>query len=308
MESLAQIGERGLIARLRPILPTGGDVRIGAGDDCAVVALPPGEELVLKSDPILEGHHFVPGEDPRRIGRKALGRVLSDFAAMGATPRWALLDFTAPADTPVAVADGIYEGLRERAAAYGVAIVGGDTSRGDGISLHVFAAGSVPAGTALRRSAARPGDALYLTGRIGRSFESGHHLDFRPRLPEGDWLRCRPVHACIDLSDGLASELWHIAEESGMRLEVDDKTLPLSDTCRALPDPVAHAYADGEDFELLFSAPETDTALPTAFRAAFPDTPLTRIGSVSAAAPGGGLVLRAGEPLPKGGFDHFKRI
>ena len=308
--TLRELGERGLIARLRPCLPSRPDVLVGAGDDCALVAPPsPGEDLVLKSDPILEGRHFLPGTDPRRVGRKALGRVFSDFAAMGAAPRWALADFVAPDTLPVATAEGVMAGFAERAREFGAAVVGGDTSRGDALELHVFAAGAVPHGRAMLRSAARPGDALWVTGRLGRSFESGRHLDFPPRLREGAWLRERGRRACIDLSDGLASELWHLARESGVRLVLDPAAVPLSETCAAMPDPIAHALGDGEDFELLFTVPPDDAGFADAFRLAFPGTRCTRIGTVGETL-AGGLVLCGPGPgareLPQGGFDHFE--
>ena len=308
--TLQELGERGLIARLRPRLPSRPDVLVGAGDDCALVAPPrPGEDLVLKSDPILEGRHFLPGTDPRRIGRKALGRVFSDFASMGAEPRWALADLVAPAALPVAAAEGVMAGFAERAREFGAAVVGGDTSRGDLLELHVFAAGAAPHGRAMLRSAARPGDALFVTGRLGRSFESGRHLDFTPRVREGAWLRERGPRACIDVSDGLASELWHLAEESGAHLFLDAAAVPFSETCAAMPDPLAHALGDGEDFELLFTVPPGDAAFADDFRRAFPDVPCTRVGAVLAAR-AGGLVTIGTDPatareLPRGGFDHF---
>lgn len=308
-DTFASLGERGLIRRLRAALPTRPDVLVGAGDDCAVVAgAGPGEDLVLKSDPVMEGRHFLPGTDPRRVGRKALGRVLSDFASMGAEPRWALVDLVAPAGTPAPVADALYEGIGALAREHGVAVAGGDTSRGDALELHVFCAGAVPHGAAMLRSLARPGDSLWVTGSLGRSFESGRHLDFPPRLREGAWLRARGRRACIDVSDGLASELWHLARESGVRIALDPAAVPLSETCAAMPDPLAHALGDGEDFELLFTVPPDDAGFASAFRNAFPGTRCTRVGVVSG-ADAEGLVLCGAGPaareLPQGGFDHF---
>ena len=307
-ETFASLGERGLVRRLRAALPSRPDVLVGAGDDCAVVAWSDAEDLVLKSDPVREGHHFLPGTDPRRVGRKALGRVLSDFASMGAEPRWALVDLVAPADTPAATADALYAGIGALAREHGVAVVGGDTSRGDALELHVFAAGAVPRGSAMLRSLARPGDSLWVTGSLGRSFESGRHLDFPPRLREGAWLRARGRRACIDVSDGLASELWHLARESGVRIALDPAAVPLSETCGAMPDPLAHALGDGEDFELLFTVPPDDEGFADGFRRSFPGTRCTRVGAVGEPL-AGGLVLCGSGPgareLPQGGFDHF---
>ena len=303
------LGERGFLSRLIPLLPGRPDVALGAGDDCALVAPPsPSEQLVLKADPIVEGRHFLSTDDPRRIGRKALARVLSDFASMGAEPRWALVDFAAPPSTPIAFADGVLEGLSALARRHGVAVVGGDTSRGDAVSLHVFCAGAVPRGEAMRRDGVRRGDVLFATGSLGGSYASGKHFDFEPRLAEGAWLRRRGVRAAIDVSDGLSTELWHLARASGVRLALDAASVPLSPSARRAPAPLAAALGDGEDFELLFAAPASDASLLRDFAAAFPGTPLSAVGEALAPVPGGNVVLRGpgGEtPLPETGYDHF---
>lgn len=309
-DTFGSLGERGFVARLRGRLPSRPDVALGAGDDCALVAPPgPGEELVLKADPLVEGRHFLPGADPRKIGRKALARVLSDFAAMGAEPRWALADFAAPPETPVSVADGVLAGFCGIAAERGVAVVGGDTSRGDALSLHVFCAGAVPRGAAMRRDAVRPGDLLFVTGALGGSFPSGRHFDFEPRLREGAWLRKRGVRAAIDVSDGLSTELWHLARASGVRIALRAESVPLSAAARLAPDPLAAALGDGEDFELLFSVPPSDASFARDFRAAFPDTPCTCVGEATAPEGSGAVVVvRPGFPvlpLRETGYDHF---
>ena len=303
-EILANLGERGFISRLRARLPGRADVIAGAGDDCALVAWTEREDLVLKSDPVREGHHFLPDTDPRLVGRKALARVLSDFASMGAEPRWALVDLVAPADAPVARIDGVFDGFAELARAHGVALVGGDTSCGDALELHVFCAGAVPHGRALLRSGARPGDLLFSTGPLGDSFATGRHLAFEPRLAEGRRLREAGAHACIDVSDGLASELWHLARESGMHLHVDLSAIPVSPTLAGRPDAAARALGDGEDFELLFAAPGPVDPGP----GARPWPPA--FGRVAGPAPGGAVTFSAApggaaRPLPERGFDHF---
>ena len=310
--TFGSLGERGFVARLRGRLPSRPDVVLGAGDDCALVAPPgPGEELVLKADPLVEGRPFLPGSDPRKIGRKALARVLSDFAAMGAVPRWALACFAAPPGTPVAVADGVLAGFCGMAEENGVAVVGGDTSRGDALSLHVFCAGAVPRGSAMRRDGVRPGDLLFATGALGGSFSSGRHFDFEPRLREGAWLRERGVKAAIDVSDGLSTELWHLARASGVRIALRAESVPLSAAARLAPDPLAAALGDGEDFELVFAVPPSDASFGLDFRAAFPDTPCSCIGEASAPDGAGSVFLvRPGFPelpLRETGYDHFMR-
>lgn len=298
MPCLSEIGERGFIRLLRGMLPGRGDVAVGAGDDCAVVGFTDADDLVLKSDPVAEGVHFTAGTEPALIGRKALARVLSDFAAMGASPRWALVDFTAPGGTPVDVALGVYGGMAALAREHGVAIVGGDTSCGPAVGLHVFCAGVVPRGAALLRCAAKPGEAVYVTGELGGSFESGRHLSFKPRLAEGAWLRTHGASACIDVSDGAASELRHIAEESGVAVELDLAALPFSQESLASPDRIRKALTDGEDFELIFTAPDS-ADFRAAFRAAFPETRLSRIGVVRAGPAGVNI------PPSCDGYDHF---
>ena len=300
-ETLASLTERGLIARLRPRLATRPDVLVGAGDDCALVRPPaPGEVLVLKSDPVICGRHFLPDTEPRRIGHKALGRVLSDFAAMGAEPRWGLIDFSAPPDTPAETAEQIYEGIHALAERYGVAIAGGDTTAADTLSLHVFVAGAVPEGKALLRSAAEPGDSLYVTGLLGRSYESGHHLDFEPRLKEGRFLAShRFASAMLDISDGLLLDASRLAAASQVALTVEKERIPL----RAGAEPDT-AWSDGEDYELLFTVPGGSAArLEEIWPAGF--APITRIGFVSAGsgevlAPGGKSLIEH----RKSGYEH----
>ena len=310
LASLRTLGERGFISRIVPLLPRRPDVAVGAGDDCAVVSPPaPGEELVLKSDPVEEGRHFLHGDDPALVGRKAIARVFSDFAAMGATPKWALVDFSAPPDTPVFFAERILGGMADLARRHGVAVVGGDTSRGDRIALHVFCAGSVPKGRAMLRSEARPGDLLFVTGTLGGSFRSGRHLSFEPRLAEGEWLRRRAVRCAIDVSDGLSCEAWHLAKASGVSMTLDASSIPVSPAAAECADPLAAALGDGEDFELLFFASPADTSLQADFAAAFPDTPLSLIGRAEERSDAPVLrIARTGEPpqeLAETGFDHF---
>ena len=290
--TLADMGERGLIARLRARTRRGaGDgVDVGIGDDCAVVRQcgDSATDLVLKSDCVIEGRHFAAGTDGRLVGRKAVGRVLSDIAAMGAAPRWFLADLVAPPETLVEYIDEVYAGMTELAAKYGFSLVGGDTARGKFFELHIFGVGEIPRGTAVLRSGAKVGDGVFVTGKLGGSFKSGKHLNFEPRVREGAYLRGR-ANAMIDISDGLASELWHIAEESRVALEIDSALIPLTRDAT-----VENALYDGEDFELLFTAPPAMTDV-----AAF-----TRIGRV--AAGGEAAALIDGKALPRGGFDHFK--
>jgi len=242
METLGDIGELAAIARIGKRLPRQRDVVLGAGDDCAIVmpAGMPDREWLLTSDPVIEGTHFATGTPCADVGHKAVGRVLSDIAAMGGRPCWALIDIVAPASLPVAELDALYDGALQLAARHGLTIVGGDLAEGPVLEMHVFAVGDAPSGRAVRRSTARAGDHVYVTGALGGSMLGGH-LKIAPRIPEGRFLRDWAT-AMIDVSDGLASDLRH-----------------LTPSAHALHDgrsPLDHALHDGEDFELLFTIPE----------------------------------------------------
>jgi len=289
MTTLSEIGERGFISRIRAKTPqrASDGIVAGIGDDCAVVRHSPDSatDLVLKSDCVIEGRHFMPGTEGRLVGRKAVGRVLSDIAAMGATPRWFLVDMVAPGETPVEFAEEVHAGMMEFAEKFSFPLVGGDTAQGPVFELHIFGVGEVPRGTAILRSGAKPGDGVYVTGTLGGSFASGKHLTFEPRLRESALLR-GIASSMIDISDGLASELRHIANASGVTLEIDSSLIPLSAGAS-----IENAFFDGEDFELLFTARNCEIA------------EFTRIGRVGE---GRASVVIDGKPLPDGGFDHFK--
>ena len=304
--TLSDLGEIPLISRIRGRLSVCSDVVTGVGDDCAVVRLTEeaDEDLVLKSDPVIRGHHFLPDADPQLVGHKALGRVLSDIASMGARPRWILVDLVAPGDTPVDYIDGVYTGMSALAQKHGCAIIGGDTCKGESLELHVFGCGTLPRGTARLRSGAKPGDIIRVTGKLGGSLLSGSHLSFEPRVREGSWLRSH-VNAMIDISDGLASELWHLADESAAHLILDPSTVPFSEAARGTDDPLAHALHDGEDFELLFTLSESeDLSFDSRWQEAFPNLPCTRIGRVASHGTAS-VTTPDGTSIPRSGFDHF---
>lgn len=310
--TIGDIGELAAIRRIRRYLPVRADIVTGAGDDCAVVRPAPGapRDLLLKSDPVIEGIHFTADTPPARIGHKAVGRVLSDLAAMGGEPRWALLNIVAPAALPVATLEAAYRGAAALARKHGLAIVGGDISQGPRFEIHAFAAGSVPRGRAITRSGARPGDIICVTGRLGYSLQTGRHLAFQPRLREGAWLRGRAT-AMIDLSDGLATDLRHLAAASGAGACLRADHVPVT-RVRARPGdrstPLHHALHDGEDFELLFTIPAArEPAVVKAWSRAFPRTPLSVIGSITRER---GITIRHADGttavLKERGYEHFK--
>lgn len=308
MTTLATLGEVEVIRRLARLVGRSDEVIVGIGDDVAVTRLEGlRDDLLLTSDAVIEGTHFLPSARPEQVGHKAIGRVLSDFAAMGGEPLWALVDLVAPPSTAWKRLEKIYRGAAKLGAKYGLVIVGGDTSQGPRLELHVFGVGRVPRGAAILRSGARAGDVIYVTGVLGGSLR-GKHLTFEPRVEEGLWLReSQWAHAMIDISDGLARDLGHIAEESGVGAELDAERIPVSREARSFrDDPLKHALFDGEDFELLFSvSPEKQKAFESSWRETF-HLPCTAIGRMVRRK---GLWLREGgrvRRLPAGGFEHFR--
>lgn len=294
MQTLADIGEDALIRKLVTGLEFDRDVIAGPGDDCAVVKSPrSNERLVLKTDVVVEGVHFTAATAPKLIGRKAMARVISDFAAMAATPRHAMITLLAPPATLVRRVVAIYAGLRRLAGAFGVNIVGGETSRADQLSISVSLAGTAPANRHVGRDGGKAGDKLFVTGRLGGSIR-GKHLRFQPRLAEAHWLARRfAIHAMMDLSDGLGKDLPRLAAASGVGFEVEMAKLPRTRGCTP-----KQAWSDGEDYELLFAVPSKVTdPLMIAWRKAFPKLELTCIGRLSEQRTTAG----AG-----GGWEHFQ--
>ena len=249
METLRDIGEHEVIRRLLHELGTHRDLAVGAGDDCAVCRLPgTGTDQVFTTDPVIENVHFRGSDDPKRIGNKAAGRVLSDIAAMGARPQWLLVNVVAPDHLEFQVLKDIYVGMNNLCKRFNATIVGGDLSKGTCLELHVFGTGVLPKDSALLRSGARSGDALFTTGALGNS-GAGKHLDFNPRVEEGIYLRkSGAVTAMMDISDGLATDLRHMLKQSGVGAVLDTDSIPKFGT-------VEQALYDGEDFELLFTVP-----------------------------------------------------
>lgn len=300
MESL---GEAGIISKLRDLFPAPAS-GVGIGDDMAVIPMPgSADDLLLGSDATLQDRHFTAATPLIQVGHKALGRVLSDVAAMGGTPRWALLDLVLPPTLDDPALTQLLEGIASLAADHGVTIVGGDTSQGESLQLHAFAAATVPSGQALLRSGAQAGDLLYVTGSLGGSPHGGH-LDFKPRVAEGQQL-IGIATAAIDISDGLGTDARHIAEESGVHIILQRDHIPLATGPDGEPVAVESALCDGEDFELLFAvAPDKAAALEAGWQG---PAPLTRIGTATADRPG--VSLRTGAdrftPLHQSGYQHF---
>ena len=283
----------------RGLTPPGDDVVLGIGDDCALLVPPPGEELAVTTDTLAAGH-FEPKVKAEDLGWKSLAVSLSDLAAMGARPRWFVLALTLPPELAADPAwlEGFARGLKAMADQGCIALVGGDTTAGP-LSVTITALGTIPAGRALRRSCAKPGDRVCVTGTLGdaalalqlglatqcarfdpaREFLKNRLNRPTPRLVTGRELRGL-AHAAVDLSDGLAGDLQHILEESWVGAEIETDKLPMSEAFERLS-PAASRLplqaAGGDDYELCVCLPPE--ALAEARRKL--SQPLTEIGRIT---------------------------
>jgi thiamine-monophosphate kinase len=334
--TLHQLGERGLIERVRQRLgPPPADVLLGIGDDSAAVAWP-GGTLLLTTDTLVEDVHFRRKTTGLRdLGAKALAVNLSDIAAMGGEPRFALLALALPPSMPLADLDDLCAGLADMAGRHAVAVIGGDTCADpDRIVLTLTLVGRVE-GAPVARSGARAGDAILVTGSLGAAaaglavLERGAamappipdalsapllaaHRVPTPRVAEGRAARAAGAAAMIDLSDGLATDLGHIAAQSGVGAEVRLAALPVTEPTRRVAELLGEpawgwAVSGGEDYELCLTArPEAAAALARRVTAET-GTPVTVIGEVRPAADGVRFLDERGRPVEvRAGFEHFR--
>ena len=311
-----------LIDQIRKQFPDGPGVLLGIGDDAAVLQLPPEQVLVVSTDTLVCGTHFLPDADPYALGHKSLAVNLSDLAAMGALPRWCLLNLTLPSvDMPFLTS--FLEGLHALAKAFQVSLVGGDTTCGP-FAVSITVLGSTPAQRGvLKRSGAQAGDGIYLSGTVGdaaaalarRLAATPKHAYFdarldqpSPRVALGQAL-LGLAHSCIDVSDGLLADLGHICAQSGVGADLHSELLPLSHELRALVAPRAargYALTGGDDYELCFTAPEANHSQIQALSAQL-NLPITRIGTI---LPGHSIVLRNAQGKrikqpQRAGYEHF---
>ena len=305
-----------LIRRIRSAARQRGDrPGRGIGDDCAVLPIPRGHEMLVTTDFSLEGIHFRrEWHPPDSIGHRCLARGLSDIAAMGGTPRAVFLSLAMPADLPQKWVDEFLGGLLKLAKRYNVQLAGGDTAQSsNGILADIVVVGSVPSRKALLRSGARVGDILYVTGTLGESVATlqdlrrgkkfwpitqPRHYYPDPRLAVGRYLREKKLAtAMIDTSDGLSTDLRHLCDESGVGANVDAASLPTIPGDNGLQ----YALHGGEDYELLFTAPP-NRSVPSKIAG----VPISPIGSITRTRK---VTLRTlggrSQPLLPGGWQHF---
>jgi thiamine-monophosphate kinase len=321
------LSEQALVERLIATLPNQPSVLVGPGDDCAVIDVGiADQELLFKTDAVVEGVHFTREIAAERVGHKALARCFSDIAAMGGKPTHALVTLGLPKDYEVGFVERLYAGMVKLAERFQVSIVGGETTANPGsIFVSISLIGRMTGQKPVLRSGARVGDAIFVTGTLGGSIE-GKHLDFEPRLVESNWLVGNfELHAMIDVSDGLATDLRHILKASGVGAEVLLSAVPVSRVARTRareavgyietppgagePTPgLKAALTDGEDFELLFTVASKDAVrLLDCWKAQFPDLPLSCVGKIIA---GTELLIRDKNgirQLAAHGYDHFSR-
>jgi thiamine-monophosphate kinase len=309
------VTELELIQRLTASLPTNAQVVTGPGDDCAVLDLGvPDRHILFKTDAVVEGVHFTREAAPEQIGHKALARCLSDIAAMAGTPTAAVITLALPPKFDPAFVEAVYAGLNALARRHEVAIVGGETTTNpERILISVALLGTVSRDRCIHRAGAKAGDALFVTGQLGGSL-AGRHLEFEPRLKEARWLAGHfSIHAMIDLSDGLATDLRHLLRAGQVGGELLTSAIPISRAAKrqtsgesAVKPPLLAALTDGEDFELLFTVASRDAVpLLDAWKQEFPDLPLSCIGKISA-EPGVRLRGKDGvRALTAHGYSHF---
>jgi thiamine-monophosphate kinase len=314
------LGEFELIARYFSRTASRRDVLLGVGDDAALLTVPAGQVLVAATDTLVEGRHFLPDAPPGSVGHQALAVNLSDLAAMGAEPAWALLALSLPEADPDWL-EGFAGGFHALADRTGLALVGGDTVRGPRV-ITVQVLGLVPATLALRRAGARPGDGVYVSGSLGDAaagltlLRSGQDCDAQsllvrryqfpePRLELGVGLRC-VASAAMDISDGFLGDIGKLCDSSGVGAVVELDSLPLS---AALLDRFDAGHAErfalggGDDYELLFTVPRSaEHGLATRPGV---DVRITRVGEIVSGR--GVRLVRAGRAVDPGiaGYDHF---
>jgi len=291
---LKDLGEDEMIRRLTKTWPKKSPrLLYGTGQDCAILRMPAkkGKVQLFKTDSVVESVHFTSQEKPERVGWKALARCVSDIAAMGGLPTFALITLGAPPATLFSRVSGIYKGVEACAKTYQIDLVGGETTQAAQLFLSIALLGEVNQKEIIARDGAKPEHLICVTGTLGGAHQ-GKHLDFKPRLKEARWLASKiKPSAMMDISDGLGKDLPRLCRESGVSFEVEDDQLPLTSGVT-----VKQAWEEGEDFELLFTIP---IQAYRKIRKTWPfPTRVTTIGKITRKK------LRS---KSYGGFDHFKK-
>ncbi|MDD3375665.1 MAG: thiamine-phosphate kinase [Candidatus Omnitrophica bacterium] len=249
MRSLRKLGEFGLIDAIKKSVPVKKEVVKGIGDDAAILPLDKKRNFLLTTDMLVEGVHFGLKDSRNLVGRKALAVSISDIAAMGGVPKFAVVSLGVSKKMRAQEVKDIYKGLSEIAKIFDVSIVGGDTVQSDKLIINIALTGEARKKDIILRSGAKPGDVIFVTGVLGRSLKTKKHLNFIPRFQYSQYLvkKFKPS-AMIDVSDGLSSDLKHILSESNVGAVIDEERIPCAKGATS-----AQALCDGEDFELVFT-------------------------------------------------------
>ena len=305
--TLKNLGEFGFIRKIRKRVRRDKAVETGIGDDAAVLKVDAKKRLLFTTDMLIEGRHFKLSDATAfEIGWKAMAVNLSDIAAMGVRPTHAVVALGLPGDLDWVFLKELYRGMDAVARRFHVTLVGGDTNRSDKIIISVALLGEVSPGSAVKRSGARIGDVIFVTGFLGGSYVSKKHLTFLPRINEAKFLvENFKVNAMMDLSDGLASDIFQLTSESGVGAFLSKEAIPVSKDAAS----VERALNDGEDFELLFTLPVRDAARLSMTRVKKAMAPFHPIGKIVPKKYGVRLIGANGfnEPLERQGYDHFRK-
>jgi thiamine-monophosphate kinase len=313
------VNERSLIRQIRrmALASVNSAIKMGIGDDCAILRLKPGFELLVTTDLCIENVHFRRAWHPATaVGHRCLTRGLSDIAAMGGEPLACFLSLGLPADLPQAWANGFLRGLLALARRHKIQLAGGDVSSAPQITADIVVTGQVPSGTAILRSGAKPGDRIYVSGALGGSAgtlkkllsgkaikptKSSSHFYATPRLEVGDWLRKRHLAtAMIDISDGTSVDLRHICDESGVAAILISNKVPIAKSAD-----LELALHGGEDYELLFTSPKS-AKIPSRIAG----VAITHVGEIRNRRDYSSAIQILGDngrvrPLPQRGWEHF---
>ncbi len=332
MNELNQLGEFGLIDLIKQdTINDQGSVVVGIGDDAAVLLPKPRQLLLLTTDMLVESVHFnLTTTTPWQLGYKAIGVNVSDIAAMGGVPRHALVSIAIPPSTPAEFVVNLYKGMKEICQEHSINIVGGDTvSSPQGLVINVALTGEVEPASLVRRSGAKPGDIVAVTGWLGNSaagldlLTAGEwedynfawplvtaHLTPRPQVKAGQLLAAAGATSMDDISDGLASEAHEIAKASKVGIKLFAARIPLAAELKEAADKLGkraldYALYGGEDFQLVFTM---ESGKYEAFRMAYPDVTVFKVGEVVEASQGVTLVDEAGqvEAIEARGYNHFR--
>ncbi len=298
---LKDLGEFNLIKRISARVKLSKKVAKGIGDDAAVLRYTKDKHLLFTSDMLLEDVHFYRRAGASLVGKKCISSNISDIAAMGGVPEFALVSLGVPSTLDVKYVDTLYKGMRDVAKRHGVDLVGGDTIASKKIIVNIALLGSVEKDSLVLRSGAKTGDVIFITGSIGGA-SKGKHLDFTPRLKESRFLvRNFKISSMIDVSDGLLADLGHILEASKAGAVICEKSVPLSKNAKSFNT----AAKEGEDFELVFTLPQK-SALRLEKIWPF-KTRLSRIGKICGKRKGFCIIKKNGRErkVRPSGYSHF---